>query len=291
MKSHYLLDEYPLLVLPSLAVSVGLNKAIILQQAHYWLQRSEKTDQRGMRWFYKTHEDWQTELPFWSISTIRRAISELEKEELFLVDNFNKKGYDKTKWYTINYSKLRKSVNSPCVQNEQSVCSDRTDRYGQNEQMDVFKMNRPIPDITTDNTTTTEDNVDKLGNRFLELRGKGLILKANDYQAIGRVLNVVPLAEAIILLEGCFSDRPSTNIHTFSYCEKYIVEQYQALMERQKVVAEEKERGRHDQHSGSIQGASQRTSTTGRSDATDRGNERQRLIGEDGEIPDTECDF
>ena len=36
--SHRLLiDEPPLMVLPSLAAVIGLNEAIMLQQIHYWL--------------------------------------------------------------------------------------------------------------------------------------------------------------------------------------------------------------------------------------------------------------
>jgi hypothetical protein len=141
------------------------------------------------------------------------------------------------------------------------------------------------------NTTTTEDSVDKLANRFLELRGKGLILKAHDYQAINRVLEKVPYQEAIILLEGCFMDRPDTNINTFSYCEKYIVEHYQAVVERQKAAEAEKERLKHVEHPGSIQGSDQRTpKPRNEVDGSGRTKE-QRLIGEDGEIPDTECDY
>ena len=32
-----LLDEAPLLILPPLAMAVGSNEAIMLQQVHYWL--------------------------------------------------------------------------------------------------------------------------------------------------------------------------------------------------------------------------------------------------------------
>ncbi|WP_053070296.1 hypothetical protein [Alkalihalobacillus pseudalcaliphilus] len=290
MRKQYLLDEYPLLVLPSLAVNVGLNKAIVLQQAHYWLQKSTKS-MKGRTWFHKTYEEWQEEFPFWSISTIRRAISELEKEELLLVDNFNQKGYDKTKWYSVNYPKLEKSVNSPCVQNEQSICSERTDACVQNEQIDVFNMNKPIPDITTTTTITTkkEDDVDKLGNRFIELRAKGVMLKALDYQSIARVLKAVPLEQAIQLLEAFFLERKGkTTIHSFSYCEKYIIEQYDTIIARQDA---QRERGEHEQYSrrnGKVDGEK---STSSQANAGVRRTEKQYLVGEDGQIPDSEYDF
>ena len=42
MSSRLLIDEYPLVVQPSLAALVGINEAIILQQIHYWLQPDRK---------------------------------------------------------------------------------------------------------------------------------------------------------------------------------------------------------------------------------------------------------
>jgi hypothetical protein len=40
---------------------------------------------------------------------------------------YNKAGFDKTKWYTINYPKLENFLNSPCVQNEQTNTIDYTE--------------------------------------------------------------------------------------------------------------------------------------------------------------------
>lgn len=147
--SGYLLDEYPLLVMPSLAKKIGLNKAIVLQQCHYWLQRTSKV-REGRKWFYKTYEEWMGELPFWSDKTIRRTITELEKDKLLITDNFNQKRSDKTKWYTIDYEIFNqimndKLVTSPCGQSDQSSRSDCPER--------LVKMTASIPDITTDTTS------------------------------------------------------------------------------------------------------------------------------------------
>ena len=117
-----LLDESPLLILPSLATEIGLNESVMLQQMHYWLLKSNKYFD-GKAWFYKTLEEWEKEFPFWSQSTIRRVIGSLEKMNLILVGNFNQKKFDKTKWYTINYER----VNSPCVQNEQTYTIEYTE--------------------------------------------------------------------------------------------------------------------------------------------------------------------
>lgn len=140
--SRLLINEPPLQVLPSLAIELGLNEAIMLQQIHYWLINSSH-EFEGVKWFYKTLEDWQTEFPFWSTMTIRRTLTNLEKQKVIRIGNFNKKKFDKTKWYTIEY----KCVNRRCVQNEQTMCSNRTDGCVQNEQT----YTRDYQESTTEN--------------------------------------------------------------------------------------------------------------------------------------------
>ena len=138
-----LIDEPPLQVLPSLAVDAGLNEAIILQQCHYWLKMSNNVHD-GYKWIYNSYPKWQKQFPFWSISTIRRAITNLEKEGYLIVGNYNKAGFDNTKWYRIDYEKL---MNRRPVQNEQTTCSDWTDGPVQNEQTNT----RDYTETTTEN--------------------------------------------------------------------------------------------------------------------------------------------
>ena len=145
--SRLLIDEPPLQVLPSLARELGLNEAIMLQQMHYWLIKSSH-EFEGVKWFYKTLEDWQTEFPFWSTMTIRRTLTNLEKQTVIRIGNFNKKKFDKTKWYTIEYQ----CVNRRCVQNEQTMCSSCTDGCVQNEQT----YTREYTETTTENNVTEE---------------------------------------------------------------------------------------------------------------------------------------
>ena len=150
--SSLLINEPPLQVLPSLAKEVGLNESIMLQQMHYWLLKSTHEFNQE-HWFYKTLEEWQLEFPFWSTMTIRRILGNLEKKELVKVGNFNKKKFDKTKWYTINYER----VNRRCVQNEQTYCSDCTDGTVQNEQTNT----RDYTETTTENNNNVSEEKPK----------------------------------------------------------------------------------------------------------------------------------
>lgn len=102
---NLLINEVPLMCLPSLAVKAGLNEAIFLQQLHYWVERSNNIID-GHKWVYNTGTDWGKQFPFWSQKTLLRTISSLEKQKLIITGNYNKKGFDRTKWYTIDYAVL-----------------------------------------------------------------------------------------------------------------------------------------------------------------------------------------
>lgn len=116
-----LLDEYPLLVFPTLAVKLGLNESLILQQVHYWVQHNKKTNRNfkdGEYWTFNTYDNWQEQFPFFSKSTVVRTIQKLVKDGLLITGNYNKMKMDKTKWYRINYNKLYSICESPCSQND-----------------------------------------------------------------------------------------------------------------------------------------------------------------------------
>lgn len=170
--SKLLLDESPILVIPSLASKVGLNESIFLQQLHYWLKDSNNLKD-GHTWVYNTYKDWQEQFPFWSVSTIRRIITKLENADLLIIGNFNKLKIDKTKWYRINYEALE-GVSSPSVQSEQSECPEWT--------VEQVNLNRPLPEITTEITSKKKEEDDEAPQtntenpfRFFEENGFGTI--------------------------------------------------------------------------------------------------------------------
>ena len=149
--SKLLIDDYPIQILPKLATEIGLNEAIVLQQIHYWLNQSSH-NRDGKKWIYNTYDDWNKQFPFWSVMTIRRVINSLEKQKLILIANYNKAGFDKTRWYSIDYSVVE-SVNRRCVQNEQTMCSKRTNGSVQSEQTNTIDY--------TENTTENISMSDK----------------------------------------------------------------------------------------------------------------------------------
>ena len=105
--SKLLIDDYPLMVLPRLATTIGLNESIFLQQLHYWLI-SSKHEKDGRKWVYNTLKQWGLQFPFWSERTIARITSSLTKQGLLLIGNYNRRGGDQTKWYSIDYDAVEK---------------------------------------------------------------------------------------------------------------------------------------------------------------------------------------
>jgi hypothetical protein len=85
--TQLLLDEPPLIVLPSLAIKVGLESAIVLQQIHYFLGLNYHAG-RNIRddrvWTYNSYEKWQQIFPFFSKKTVQRIFVNLEKDEILI---------------------------------------------------------------------------------------------------------------------------------------------------------------------------------------------------------------
>lgn len=111
--SRLLIDEQPLQVIPSLACRVGLNRAMFLQQLHYWLEKSGH-ERDGKKWVFNTYEEWHEQFPFWSAEAIRKIVSQLEDKGLIeTTDRYNKRATDRTKWYTIDYETLDSLICQP----------------------------------------------------------------------------------------------------------------------------------------------------------------------------------
>jgi hypothetical protein len=102
--TRLLLDEPPLLVMPSLAKAVGLEGAIVLQQLHYWASKAQPRD--GRPWVYNTIAQWAEQFPFWSERTMRRILAELKSSGLVDVAEFNAHRGDRTPFYAINHARL-----------------------------------------------------------------------------------------------------------------------------------------------------------------------------------------
>jgi hypothetical protein len=128
--SKLLIPSRPLMIIPALAVVIGLNEAIVLQQFHYWLSESNHFHE-GQRWIYNTLSEWQAQFPFWKERTLRRTIKSLATQRLIRIEQFNKRRCDRTNWYSINYDevvRLAPDVKKVATQFSQAQTAKATQR-------------------------------------------------------------------------------------------------------------------------------------------------------------------
>lgn len=140
------LAPHPLLLPPDLAKEIGLHEAVILQQMHYWLEKSNHLI-NGCRWIYNTYQAWQEQFPFLSLCAIRRAIARLEGMNLLKTERFDKRQWNQTKWYSINYQRLEVLISS--------ICSNRCDRVAQFEHLDSANLSSSSTETTAITTSKT----------------------------------------------------------------------------------------------------------------------------------------
>jgi hypothetical protein len=153
--SRLLINEQPLQALPTLALLLGIDKAIILQQIQYWLSISPH-EREGQKWIYNSYKEWAKQFPWMGIRKLRYLIPSLEQEGYLITGRFNKRRGDNTKWYRINYGKLEELLNTHVPKLATGVPNFATG---------VPNFATPLPEITTE--ITTENTKDKPINELL----------------------------------------------------------------------------------------------------------------------------
>lgn len=229
--SKLLINESPLQVLPSLAVLIGLNEAIVLQQIHYWISNELNNNLvNGRKWVYNTYAQWCVQFPFWSKNTIIRTIDSLEDIKLIISGSFNKLSKDRTKWYTINYEKLESlEVGTSTqngymtdiktdVKNDRSIYPKWVVPFTQNEYMHLPNLGKCntidyIPEITHKNIKkNNKKKFEKEFEEFWEINPKAVdkaeakqifeSLLAEDYDNFKKIMDGRRAQNIVIEFEG-----------------------------------------------------------------------------------------
>lgn len=167
-----LIDEQPLQCQPSLAAVLGsADEAIVLQQLHYWLSRTNNVQSDGHKWIYNSMADWLKQFPWInSRNTLSGYFNDLEKRGLVITGNFNKVKFDKTKWYRINYDALtdleqrlseKHSSNAQKLSNGMpNDCASNDQELGNGTSKNEATYTNRLPETTTrdyQETTTEKD--------------------------------------------------------------------------------------------------------------------------------------
>ncbi len=137
-----LIPESPLQVLPSLAIRVGLNEAIVLQQLHYLTLKLKQPPELTLQ------ELREESFPFWTTRTIQRATRTLA--EAALLSKEQKKSTDRRIRYVVEYEAIER-----LTEGEEDPAAMTTDcRDGRRQLVAV--------DDDTSSASTTPDRRDVL---------------------------------------------------------------------------------------------------------------------------------
>ena len=116
--NNVLFDSYPIVVsqeLAGLLTSLDKNKrkqprlseAAVLQQIHYWIQKKINYHD-GRYWVYNSLKDWTKQFTWITTeATMKKQLDWLEGLGIIVTGNYNKMKMDRTKWYSIDYDRLK----------------------------------------------------------------------------------------------------------------------------------------------------------------------------------------
>lgn len=83
----------------------SIEKAILLREINNALEwkLAQKTLQGGLPWFYLAAQAAAEKMPYLSAKSIARWLAELEQQGILFAARLAPKGYDQTKFYTLNF--------------------------------------------------------------------------------------------------------------------------------------------------------------------------------------------
>lgn len=134
---------------PLLGKLFGMCGALMLQQVHYWCLKNGHL-REGQYWTYQTAKDWVQQLMVFEERSVRAKVKELREAGVLVIGNFNKKAYDQTLWYRLDYDKLHSEMVKayPHLQILQVHC-------GKFCRLIPAELAVPIPKTTAETTTET----------------------------------------------------------------------------------------------------------------------------------------
>jgi hypothetical protein len=137
---------------PELAKEIGLNESILLLQIDFWISISNAEEHEGRSWTYQSTRAIQETFLYWSLMTINRAINSLIAKHLIIVRNFNKKKYDKTRWFAIDFEGCQKLM-SVAIREGVGTRSNQDDTSTNQNGTRTDHFDTTIPETSSENSS------------------------------------------------------------------------------------------------------------------------------------------
>lgn len=170
--SKLLINESPLVLLPSLANALQCaEKALMCQQLYYLLSLSGQVAD-GKRWITLTIDksdkckSWQDIISWRSVDTIKRHLNTLIELGIIVKRNLNSSNLDRTLSWSIDEEKLDAITHNASVQN--ALIEEEAEVADESQNTDSGKMPPPISAKCTD--INTESNKEDRINLNLDTK-------------------------------------------------------------------------------------------------------------------------
>lgn len=160
MSGNFILEEYPLIVQPTLAKALGINGAIIAQQIQYWTNHKSAPIRDGYAWHYATFKEWQEQFPWMAERTLKDNMAFLEKNNLVISYQPNKSKGDCTKWYRVDLDAI-KAFCKPFTHSAKTALPS-----GKN----CLTLRQKLHDVVKEEETTKETTKETKDNNIVHLR-------------------------------------------------------------------------------------------------------------------------
>ena len=86
------------------AAEVGINAAVVFENIAFWILHNEKQGKNkrdGVHWMYATQKDLAAQFDYLTEKQVRTAIDKLIGADYLRVGNYNRHGYDRTRWFAL----------------------------------------------------------------------------------------------------------------------------------------------------------------------------------------------
>lgn len=153
------------------AIAHGVEGAVLLSNIRFWLRKNIEAQSNihdGRVWTFNSSRAFAEIFPFWNERKIARITAALEASGILISANYNRKQYDRTKWFSINEPEFVTPTNDESGNGsvgESESCGEEDNEIGlqpapeaicQKREIHLSKMVnpftesvRPIPDVNS----------------------------------------------------------------------------------------------------------------------------------------------
>jgi len=197
-----------------LAQKYGVDEAIVIKNLHFWIIKNKANRTHfydGFYWTYNSTRAFTELFPYWSERQIDRVLKSLKDKGAILIGNYNKVGYDRTRWFTLTMA-----------------VTDIIPYGGMDSTEQCNGFNRkvvPIPDINTD------INTDKIWSLYPNKKGKASAMKS-----IPKLLKSIGYETLEKCIEKFIRENKKTDIKYIPYGSTFFNGGYMDYLENSKEI-------------------------------------------------------